>query len=427
MVTTAPQRTPAQHAGLGRLTAPTAAPQPPSPTAPAVKRVPLAVAAILAVGLESYVWGSFGAMPGILLLLGFGLGIALFHSRFGFTSAWRQLVAVGNGAGVRSHSILLATAATVIAIVAGLGVGPFGAPSSVAPSPIGIALLVGSVLFGLGMQMGGACASGTLYAVGGGQSAIVLTLGGFVVGSTFYTWQYGWFSGWPGASGVALHEHVGWVGSWAITMVIIAAVTLVSIAVQRRRTPPPRDVVESARGAARIWRGSWPMTVGAVVLGLLAGGVFLVAGGIWGITSAFTLWGARFLQLFGVHPQNWAYWQLPGNATSISASVWTDKTTLTDVGIIIGAALAASLAGVWVLRRRIPWRTVLGAIVGGILMGIGARLANGCNIGAYLGGISTGNISGWLWGIGALGGTWLGLRIRPLLGLSVPRPSDSVC
>ena len=62
-----------------------------------------------------------------------------------------------------------------------------------------------------------------------------------------------------------------------------------------------------------------------------------------------------------------------------------------------------------------------------VVMGIGARLANGCNIGAYLAGIASGSASGWLWGLAALGGTWAGLAVRPLFGLANPKPGDSVC
>ena len=47
------------------------------------------------------------------------------------------------------------------------------------------------------MQLGGACASGTLFAVGSGQSSIVLTLGGFVAGSTLAAWQFGLWSNLP--------------------------------------------------------------------------------------------------------------------------------------------------------------------------------------------------------------------------------------
>jgi uncharacterized membrane protein YedE/YeeE len=419
--------TPAAKPLSNFLHSPTSAAPPQAPPVRAIRWVPLVVAAVLAIGLSSYVWARFGAKPGALLLTGFGLGFTLFHSRFGFTSAWRQLIAVGNGTGLRAHAVLLGTAATVIAVIAAAGLGVFGAPQAVSPSPVGVALIVGSAMFGVGMQLGGACASGTLFAVGSGQSSIVFTLGGFVIGSTFYTWQYGWFSGWPTTPGLVLSAHVGWAGSWLITIAVLLLVVLVSTVVQRRRTPPPVSAPPSARGFARLWRGSWPLVVGGLVLGVLAGLVFLLSGGIWGVTSAFGLWGARFLQLIGLHPEHWAYYRAPAQAKSIAASVWTDKTTLTDVGIMIGAAIASAFGGAWVFHRRVPWRTALAAVLGGILMGIGARLANGCNIGAYLGGISTGNVSGWVWGLGALAGTWVGLKARPLFGLGVPKPSDSIC
>jgi uncharacterized membrane protein YedE/YeeE len=107
--------------------------------------------------------------------------------------------------------------------------------------------------------------------------------------------------------------------------------------------------------------------------------------------------------------------------------VLADRTSLTDLGIVLGAALASAAGGAWALHRRVAFNTAVAAVVGGVLMGVGARLASGCNIGAYLAGIASGSASGWLWGVAALGGTWLGLRGRRLLGLSVPTPRDGSC
>ncbi|GAA5134073.1 hypothetical protein GCM10023320_61270 [Pseudonocardia adelaidensis] len=104
-----------------------------------------------------------------------------------------------------------------------------------------------------------------------------------------------------------------------------------------------------------------------------------------------------------------------------------DKTSLTDIGIMIGAALAATAGDAWVVHRSIPWRTALAAVVRGIVMGVGARLASGCNIGAYLAGIASGSLSGWVWGLAAIAGTWVGLRGRRPFGLANPKPSDPVC
>ncbi|AUS78268.1 hypothetical protein C1701_07675 [Actinoalloteichus sp. AHMU CJ021] len=418
---------PPAHRLGGPLIAPTSHIRPAPPEAPPVRTAPLVVAGLLALALSWHVWLAHGAQQATLLVIGLGLGVTLFHSRFGFTSAWRQLVSVGNGSGLRAHALLIGTTATLVTLLIGTGTGLFGTTPSAAAGDIGLPLFLGAFLFGLGMQLGGACASGTLFAVGSGQSTIVLTLGGFVAGSVLYTWQYGWFDSLPTVPGVLLSDHVGWFGSWLVTLTALGLVVLVSVAVQRRRDPPPVGAVPTARGAARVLRGSWPMLVGAVVLAVLAAAVLLVSGGTWGVTNAFGLWGAKLLQVLGAQPEQWAFWQEPGNAEMLASPVLAHKNSLTNIGIMVGAAIAAGAAGAWRLHRHIPWRTALAAVLGGVIMGVGARLASGCNIGAYLGGISTGSVSGWLWAVAALVGTWVGLRLRPLFGLANPRPSDGAC
>ena len=42
--------------------------------------------------------------------------------------------------------------------------------------PMGVASAFGAFIFGAGMQLGGGCASGTLFTVGGGSTRMVITL-----------------------------------------------------------------------------------------------------------------------------------------------------------------------------------------------------------------------------------------------------------
>ncbi|MFG3255543.1 YeeE/YedE family protein [Streptomyces sp. NPDC048172] len=426
-MTTAPPAEAPSRASL--LTpSPTSAPVPEAAPLPRVRTVPLVVAGLIGAALTAYVWSAHGAKPAVLLLLGIGLGVALFHSRFGFTSAWRQLVAVGNGTGLRAHTLLLGTTATLFALIIGTGTGLFGSVPAPSAGPIGVGLLLGAFLFAVGMQLGGACASGTLFAVGSGQSTIVLTLGGFIAGSTLAAWQYGLWRDLPAFDPVLFSDGLGWFGSWAVTLVLLALVFLVARRVQARRNPPPVGTPPSARGALRrAVRGSWPLAAGALALAVLGGAVLLVSGGAWGITSAFSLWGSKLVGALGGSPESWAFWQDPKNAPMYSGPVLADKNSLTDIGIMIGAAVASAAGGVWTLHRGIPGRTAVAAVLGGVLMGIGARLAGGCNIGAYLAGIASGSLHGWIWGAVALVGTWAGLRLRPLFGLGNPKPGDGVC
>lgn len=430
-MTTAPPAE-AQHQPPSRTAllspSPTRVPRPEAAPAPAVRWLPLGVALVIGLGLTAYVWSAHGAKPGVLLLLGIGLGVGLFHSRFGFTSAWRQLIAVGNGTGLRAHALLLGTTAALFALIIGTGTGLFGSAPAPSAGPLGVGLLIGAFLFAIGMQIGGACASGTLFAVGSGQSVIVLTLGGFIVGSTLAAWQYGLWSDLPAFDPVLFSDHVGWGGSLVVTLVLLALVVLVSRRVQARRNPPPVGVPPAARGTwARVIRGSWPLAAGALVLAVLGAAVLLVSGGAWGITSAFALWGSKIVGALGGSPETWSFWREPKNAEQLAGPVLADKTSLTDFGIMIGAAVAAAAGGVWTLHKGVALRTAGAAVLGGVLMGIGARLAGGCNIGAYLAGIGSGSLHGWAWGAVALGGTWVGLRLRPYFGLGTPKPGDGVC
>jgi uncharacterized membrane protein YedE/YeeE len=282
-------------------------------------------------------------------------------------------------------------------------------------------------MFGAGMQVAGSCASGTLFAAGGGQATIGLTLGGFIAGAVFYTWSYPVVGHLPNTNGILLSDHFGWFGSWTITVALITGLVMITLLVQRRRNPPPAAPVPTARGFARLYRGSWPALVGAVVLGVLAGLVFLVAGRPWGVSAAFALWGAKFLQAVGLHPESWEFWRESANADTLGSPLLTDTTSLTNFGIMIGAAAAAAAAGAWQARARLPRRVALGLLVGGFLMGLGSRMAQGCNIGALLGGISVGSLHGWVWGCCALAGSWLGVGLRPLFGLTIPKADDGAC
>ncbi|WP_211596771.1 YeeE/YedE family protein [Janibacter terrae] len=399
-------------------------------TPPAMDR-PKSLAATTALVIGALGVGYLAATHGVkqagLLALGIGLGIALFHARFGFTSAWRQLVSVGQGRGLRAHTVLLGTTATFFAIIFTTGIG-FGVTPEPSVDPIGVGTMVGALLFGIGMQLGGGCASGVLYHVGSGQSATVITLLSFVIGSFAATWRYDfWHETLPSFGSYSLAEDIGYGGALVVTLLVLAAIAAVSLLVERRRTPPPVAPVPTAQGLARIVRGSWPMWVGGLVLAVLSALVLMTKGSAWGVTSAFAVWGAKVAQALGMHPETWAYWQQPGPAADLNGSLLDQATTLNNLGIIVGAALAAAIGGQFVIQRRIPGRVVAAGILGGFLMGYGARLSFGCNIGAYLAGIASFSLSGWVWAVVALVGTWLGLKVRRRLGLATPAPGDGVC
>jgi hypothetical protein len=79
--------------------------------------------------------------------------------------------------------------------------------------------------------------------------------------------------------------------------------------------------------------------------------------------------------------------------------------------------LAATLAGRLAIKKPASGRAILAALLGGALIGYGANLAFGCNMGAYFGGIASKSLHGWLWIVFALLGTKIGLNTLALANL----------
>jgi hypothetical protein len=322
---------------------------------------------------------------------------------------------------------MLATACVLFSVLLDNHLGLNAAPTGFV-NPIGITLVVGAFLFGAGMQVGGSCSSGTLFAIGSGQTSVVLTLFGFIVGSVAATLHYTfWFVTVPAGPAVSLAKLLGYPGALAASLAAMALIVAATYVVAGKRRPPPVQEPPSARGLARVWRGYWPLWVGALLLGGLNAAVLFVSGKPWGITPAFGLWGSKILGALGVDVADWAFWKVPTNAKALAGSVFADRVSVLDFGVIVGALVASAAGGAFVLHKRVPWRLALGSVLGGITMGYGAQLAGGCNIGGYFSGIASFSLHGWVWGITALVGTYVGLRLRPLFGLTNPKPTDAVC
>jgi uncharacterized protein len=364
----------------------------------------------------------------VLLVLGLLLGYTLFHARFGFTSAFRRVMSVGNGQALRSHMLMLAVAVTLFAPILATGYTFFGGEAAGYVSPVGVSLLVGAFMFGIGMQLGGGCASGTLYAIGGGRSVMFITLLFFIVGATvgaahlpFWTEELPSFA----PVSLATSTGLGYFGAWAVSIVLFAFIAWITLRVEKKKNPPKMAELPTTQGWKRIFRGSWPLFAAAIVLAVLNALTLMTRGNPWGITSAFALWGSKTAAVFGVDVASWGYWT-GANAEVLQASIFADSTTVLNFGVILGAFLASAAGGLFRFNK-ITGKNAAASIIGGLLMGYGARLAFGCNIGAYFGGIASFSLHGYIWGILALAGTFLALYLRPLFGLSVPKPKDTFC
>jgi hypothetical protein len=393
---------------------------------PTSRKVVLFAAAALLAGALALA-SAYGWRQGALFVLGGALGLVLYHALFGFTSAWRVFIADGRGAGLRAQMVMLAIAAVLFFPALAHG-SLFGQAVHGEYGAVGVSVVVGAFLFGVGMQLGGGCASGTLYTVGGGNTRMLVTLAAFIAGSTVGAFQLPWWSAQPNIGSVSLITSLGWAPALALSLALFGLIAAVTAWVEKRRHGvllPGGDT--SRRGFDRFLHGPWPLVAGAVALAVGNFATLYLAGRPWGITSAFALWGSKIVAATGVDVASWGYWHSASRAAALQQSVFADVTSVMDFGIILGALAAAGLSGKFSPTWSVPLRSLLAAVIGGVLLGYGARLAYGCNIGAYFSGISSASLHGWLWLAAAFVGSILGTRLRPLFGLSVERTKLSGC
>lgn len=340
----------------------------------------------------------------LLAMVGVGLGFVLFQSTFGFAGSFRAVLERGDASGFKAQAVALAVSSMIFFPLLGIGC-LFGQSFSGFGAGIGVAFLIGAVLFGLGMQIGGGCASGTLFALGGGNLRLVMTLVFFVIGSAVGAATLHLWSGLPHLPPWSSQDVLGWPLALAVHLAIFATVW--------RFAPGQSPALLPQSGG---WLGPWSLTAGAVGLAALNGATLIIAGRPWGETAGFALWGSKWALWAGFDAVNWPYWR--GNPGPLFASVFADITSIMDFGIILGAALAAVVSGRFVLHYRVPPQAWVGAACGGFLMGYGARLSGGCNIGAYFSALASGSLSAWAWVAGAFLGSWIGLRLRPTFRLT---------
>lgn len=157
----------------------------------------------------------------------------------------------------------------------------------------------------------------------------------------------------------------------------------------------------------RYFKKEWSYTTGAVLLTILAVALVTVTGGIWGVTGPFPMWGGKILQFFGIKPSALA--SLGADASKFK--FWGNQPSITNLGIIVGAFISALLAAQFKIKKIKSYKNVLAAIIGGLLMGIGAKLAIGCNIGGLFSGLPAFSLHAWVFWIFLFGGAIIGSKL----------------
>ena len=214
--------------------APTPPPCPcPRPCRPSAPTAPLWIALLLVAAGAVYLNQSVSWRQGALWIVGALLGVALYHASFGFTQAWRVFVSDRRGAGLRAQMFML-----------GLGVLLFfpccrKARCSASRWPASSRRRACRCCWAPSCSASAcswaAAAAGTLFAVGGGNTRMVVTLLFFIVGSVIATANFGWWSALPALAPTSLVKSWGLAPALIANLAVFALIAWTATALEKRR------------------------------------------------------------------------------------------------------------------------------------------------------------------------------------------------
>jgi hypothetical protein len=323
------------------------------------------------------------------VILGGALGFILQRGRFCLNSAFRDIIFIKDLDLFRSYLLCLVVAVIGTNFLESAGLimtydqeaGKFVSTELMRQSFVPLANILGGFLFGLGIVLAGGCASGIVYRLGEGQIAALIAIVGFFFGvgmttdgmfSPIRTYLKSFRVDIFGAKNPAIWDLFG--GGPAAKWATIGIFSVVLLAFVFKGKP---KFGMSGKGYA------WGLT------GLLIGLLTIVA---WEVSSVF---GGAPTGLAITTPVRELFYSMLTNSThsanpefsflGIFRGTW-------GVFFIFAVPLGAALSALGL--KEFKWKTppakeVLTVFFGSVLMGIGAVIAGGCNLGHGVTGMST--------------------------------------
>lgn len=308
------------------------------------------------------------------LAVGAGFGVIARLSAFCFRSAVLELLARRVGFQVRAWAVAVATAIAATQILVWSGIVDVSGSIYLSSSLMWLTLIVGGVLFGIGMILARGCGARhmVLLASGNLRSAVVLSVLGIVAYMTS-----------RGILAIPRTTLEG-IGTLDLEALGYGSQSLVALAGGSEIVPLAVAGVFIAIAVAVVLRNGVITRVWPVLTGLGVGALITVG---WYVTGVL-----GYDEFEPVRTESLSFTAPVGNAiqylmTYTGASA--DFGIVAVGGVILGAFVIAVMRGEWLLQGFETPHQLLRYTLGGALMGFGGILALGCTVGEGLSGLST--------------------------------------
>ncbi|WP_297450807.1 YeeE/YedE thiosulfate transporter family protein [uncultured Corynebacterium sp.] len=337
------------------------------------------------------------------LALGAVLGFVMQRGRFCVTGFLRDIFTQRSWRGFVALLIVISVHAIGLAALTSAGVIT---PEYKELAPL--AVIVGGIIFGLGIVLAGGCASGTWYRSGEGLIGSWIALVFYALSAA--AMKTGFLGGLQNSLKdrtvglTSIHASLG-ISIWPLVIALSALTAFLAVRYLREEFSGPRPVALAPRksGLAHILAEKpWHVYATAAIVGAL--GVLA-----WPLSAAT---GRNDGLGITTPSSNLANYVVTGDTERFDWGV------LLVLGILVGSFIAAKASGEF--RLRVPDATQgARSVVGGIFMGVGAAWAGGCTVGNGMVQTSLFSYQGWL----ALASIAAGVAIAAKLWLKPSAPS----
>lgn len=329
------------------------------------------------------------------LALGVVLGFVMQRGRFCVTGMIRDIFTQKSWRGFNALLIVIAVHAIGLGILTSAGII---SPEAREFAPL--AVVLGGTLFGMGIILAGGCASGTWYRSGEGLVGSWIALAMYALSAAAMnagalTWLDEAATSWTVGQST-LHGTLG-ISIWWLIVPFSALVGYLTVRFlkQEKSRPQLATLKPKKTGLAHILAEKpWHFYSTALIVGLLG----VLAWPLSAATGRNSGLGittpssdvARFFTTGDLERINWG--------------------TLLVLGLLAGSFIAAKASGEF--RVRVPDATqAKRSVGGGTMMGVGAVMAGGCNVGNGMVQTSLFSYQGWVALLFIAVGIWVGAKL----------------
>ncbi|QSX09104.1 YeeE/YedE family protein [Alkalibacter rhizosphaerae] len=344
------------------------------------------------------------------LVTGVIIGYVLSRSRFGFAGGVKRVYVTGEASLTTALMLMFGITTVAVGAIHYTGLVQF----TPFINPVTLGLFLGGFLFGMGMILAGGCASGTLTDSGEGEGGAWIGLIFFILGSVLGVYVKDAITATSigkAGTGIYLPDYLGIPGAILVSLLGLFAIYWLAKSYENKRKA--NDAYEKTQFADfeapiqddgpfqlfsfktyhKLFVERWTFITGGILLAFLYVFIVVTSGTQWGVTGVFTSWGVGFLQLLGMEFPGAGF---AGAVSDVNNGLVLSSVGMRNVGLILGALAYFLTAGRFKLNFKLKPVDILFYAIGGTLMGVGARLANGCNVGALFSGIVNLSLGGWV-------------------------------